>query len=615
MSVFSPIDDEAIVVSRRIKEITRGIDAKEMAEREEAAMRLSQEDEKHFISYCMDCITTSVNHMKPIREQQKECLAIYNEEPPPNYGKKEDWQSKVIIPKPYQTILFAESVTRKAFDVEFLSIENEKDEKAANFWEKLMKMQLSKNFADFPTYFTDAVGLAFAIGQSYEIIPSWHNGRLKFTLVEPSKIHRDPDAISRDPQSGMYWIHQEFIDYHVLKQMEKDGKYVNIDAVKEFIESVNSINPDISKEELARRKEMVWHRSSYRKSILVSEFWGIVLDKNGEILLPNATYTIAGNKIIRYPTVSPYKTMRFPGVSFSALPMPTRYDGRSLLKSIKSLWYFMCSLLCLHNDSLNWIVNPMMEIDISSLVDVEDLDIYPGKTFLTRGTVSGQQSVRPIEHRFRTNEILANLHFADQNFQRGTFVTDVVQGLPGYRAEITAREAAQNLDQAMTIFSLIGKNLEDGALQIVRASAEVMLAYMSLADLIKYFDIEEVQDYIDEYADTGLALPELTTGSFHVSGISAMMKDTEIIKGISEMILPLAGNPMFSPYLKPYNILKSIERRLNLRDEHIIVTEQEAVSIEEQAKMQTAQMQAGQPMPEEMPPELANVLEGGEVGA
>ncbi len=562
------------------------MDEQELDEREIAAERYAGEDEKHFVSYAEDCRKTSVNAMSNIRKIQQECWNVYNEEPPPNYSNKESWQSKVIIPKPFGAVQFAMSVVKKAFSADFLSVENEQNEAVADFWEKLIKFQMNKQHSNFPIQFTDASGMAFAVGQSLEMIPVWRPGLgLRFVLVEPWKIHRDPDTSSRQPQSGMYWIHQEYLDFHVLKEAEKTGRYVDVDKVKDF---ANSKDPDLTKEEIARRKNMIWQRSQFRKSVLTSEFWGMVLDSKGELLLPSCTYTVAGNHVIGLPKRSPYRTLRWPGISFSPLPQFLRFEGRGLLQGIRSIWYWMCSLMSLHSDSLNWVVNPPKEINISALVDQDDIDDYPGKTYLVRDTVSGQQVVRTVDRKNITNEVLANLNYGDQHFQEGSFVSSVVQGLPGFRAEVTAREQAQNLDQAMNVFSLMGTNLEDGAIQVAKAAAETIEINASPEDLLEVFPEDIIRALMSPESSTGIEIPKLN-GSFHISGISAVMKDNEVLKAITEMILPLMENPSFIPYLNPYNVIKSIERRTNLQDEGIVVKEEEVPAIQEEQEIMKAE--------------------------
>lgn len=565
------------------------IDQQEMDERVDAAQAYAGEDEAHFVSYCNDCIDTSVKANADIRLSQKECYDTYKESAPDNYQYKEDWQSKVILPGPFTAVQTAMSAVRKAFTPSFLSIEKETDPDTADFWQKLMTNQLDKDHADFSVKFTDATGMGFAVGQSLEMIPVWREGKgLDYIMVEPWKIHRDPDAASRDPQSGMYWIHQEWLDKYLLKELEKSGKYQNVDKIGDSAGSPQ--DTDLTQEEIAGRKEKIFQRSTYRKAILTSEFWGVVLDKKGNMLLPRATYTVAGGSIIEVPREVPYNSLRWPGMSFSPLPDFLSYEGRGILHGIRSLWGFICSLFCLHIDNLNWVVNPMLEIDITSLVDQADIDVIPGKPWLTRGSVNGQQVVRAIERSSRTTDILQNLKYADEMFQKGVFVNDALQGRTTVR-EITAKEAAQNLDQAMGVFGLMGENIESGAIKIIKAGMETIEINAGYEDVSKVFGDAVAQQFIDETSDTGISLPPLS-GGFSVSGLSAILKDNETMKHIQETILPLltAQTPL-GKYLKPYNILKSIETRINLKDEDMVVTQEEADQIDAQEAQAQKAMQ------------------------
>jgi hypothetical protein len=56
------------------------------------------------------------------------------------------------------------------------------------------------------------------------------------------------------------------------------------------------------------------------------------------------------------------------------------------------------------------------------------------------------------------------------------------------------------------------------------------------------------------------------------------------------VILPLfAEGQVFLPYLKPYALLKSLEKRLNLKDEGIIVDQQTADAIDQAQQLQQEQ--------------------------
>jgi hypothetical protein len=70
------IEDPRKSVKERMGEITRQepeMDAQELAEREEAAKAYAGENEKHFVEYLEDCVTTSMNANEEVREVQDEC--------------------------------------------------------------------------------------------------------------------------------------------------------------------------------------------------------------------------------------------------------------------------------------------------------------------------------------------------------------------------------------------------------------------------------------------------------------------------------------------------------------------------------------------------------------
>ena len=597
--------------------------AKESKERASKASRLAQENEAHFISLLEDCAKDSKEKLRDIRKEQAECWRVFNEEKPPNFAYKDPWQAQITVPKPFQSVKFFEAQIRKAFEYEYLTIENERDTNLSAFWRKFMFQQLGRSVSDFATKLADATGMGLAVGTSMEIIPRWRPWRgLAFDLIEPWKIHRDPDAAARDPQSGMYWIHDEWIDWYVLQNLAAKGKYDKeaVAGLKDLADqSRYSEDAGITKDEMDKMRNMVWNRGAFRNLIKVSEYWGTILDTDGEILIENGTFTVAGNRIISKPKPSYYKTLRWPGMSFSPMPHYLRFDGRSILQSVKSMWYFLCNLMSLHADNLNWIVNPMREVNIEALIDPADNKYYPGKYVYTRETTSGQQVVREVGQRSISNEVIANANFAKQAIDDGTFTTAPVTGGPGYRAEVTAREYMGAREQSLTVFAPVGKNIEGGAVSAIHAAAETIALNISYEELY-YFMGDEAAAYYDETdAPLYVNLPHLSTGQFSVSGISNMLRDIEILNSVRDNFLETLGNPQLAqivlPYIEPYNLLKSIEKRSGLKDEGILIDEErakviaadqqraqeEAIQAERLAKQQAAE-QAMQPPVPAMPP-------------
>jgi hypothetical protein len=189
------------------------MDLKEQAEREEAAKRYSAEDEKHFVSYLLDCVNTTQQQQRTIREVQANLYDMFLEKEPDHYAEKEEWQSRTVIPRPFSTVHSGAAAIKKAFSPDFLSVQDADKPKAGEFWKRVLEIQLDPGHADFPMQYVDALVMAMSVGESMEMIPVFQNGKLRFELVEPWKIYRDPDAPRRNPQGGLYWIHMEWLGF------------------------------------------------------------------------------------------------------------------------------------------------------------------------------------------------------------------------------------------------------------------------------------------------------------------------------------------------------------------------------------------------------------------
>jgi len=568
-------------VERRVS-----MDPKEAVDRETAANRYALENEKHYVDYVQDALDQSVTATREIREMQAACYNMFKEKAPAGYNQKAPWQSRVVVPKPFSTVMYGASAVKKAFTPDFLTIKDERHPEAETFWKTVLLNQTNRDHANLPQKFTDATIMALAVGKGMEIIPTYTKGAgLRYSLVDPWKVFRDPDAPSRDPQGGLFWIHQEWLDFHVLKEMEKRGQYENVDrarVVHKGGSTGNTADPFMTEEAIKRRQGQIYKQSRFRTKILTSDFRGTVLSPTGELLLPDARFTIAGGRLIEKIKQSPYQRLRWPGISWSPMPDLLNDGGRGLLEGIQTIWEAMCNMLCLHEDALKWIVNPPSEINVDGLVDPLDVDDWPGKKYLVRSQPNGNQVVRPVDRKDNTTSILANMQYHDQNFQRGSMVNDAVQGLPGYRKDITASEAAQNLEQSMGVFGLMGSNLEDGCIQLLHATQDVIETYAEVGDFNDLLP-PDIQQWL---LASGGEFPQLT-GSYSVSGVQSLMKDQEILKTVLTVLAPLAESPIYGPYFKPYNLLRVIETRANLRDEDVIVSTDEATAID-QAKKEMA---------------------------
>ena len=207
---------------------------------------------------------------------------------------------------------------------------------------------------------------------------------------------------------------------------------------------------------------MFWERSKYRKAVLVREFNGVVLDKQGELLLPNAKYTIAGDVLIREPSVIPFVNIRWPGSSFAPIPHILRYDGRGLIEGVFEIWKMLNKMLSLTMDDFSWVVNRMREIVPELILDPTDLDFYPGKDIYRSTDHLDKPVVNDLLTTSSIDKILAVAQYMAQQIDNGDFVSEFVSGLPGSRSQITKGEVEIKTEQNLGIFDSIGTEIESG---------------------------------------------------------------------------------------------------------------------------------------------------------
>ena len=545
------------------------IDEQEIGERQEAADDL---DERHLVDYCIE----SADESRRARKEILDAMALLWDgyQNMMDFGDKEEWQSRVVTNKPFTAVERAISIIRRAFkNPNYINVEgvevSDKDisveiKDALSFWARHRNVQL-------PSVFCNAARMAMAVGLSLEMIPRWENGMV-LDWTEPWKILRDPDALPGKPWSGNYWIHEEWMDMYKLKEAE--GFYINLDRVKE---GGDYANKDLSKEEIERRKKMYWERTQYRKSVLVREFNGVVMDRRGEMLLPSAKYTIAGDVLIRRPVATPYVNMRWPGNSFAPIPHILRYDGRGIIEGVYELWKMLNKMLSLSMDDFSWVVNRMREVFPELLLDPTDLDFYPGKDIFRSTDLPDTPIVKDLLAKSNMADLLAFAQYIGTQIDNGDFVTEFVQGLPGTRSQITKGEVELKTEQNMGIFDSIGTEVEMGAVNLGQAMYETMilnwdaesdpsptrvLGDTEFAAMLEGASLEEKKQFLKLDCDV------------RITGISAQLEMAEKAK-LLMAFKAYAESPMFQQYFKNRELLNETLGALGMWKPPFIKSEEE----------------------------------------
>lgn len=548
------------------------MDEQELEERTEAVDALAGEDERHFVDYCYSCAEESRRARKEVLDAMSLLWDAYQNIM--DFGDKEDWQSQVITNKPFTAVERAIAIIRKAFkNPNYISAEGVwlDDKDMSEYVKKAMQFWANHRNVEFPRVFCNSSRMAMSVGLSLEMIPRWENGMV-LDWTEPWKILRDPDALPGKPWSGNYWIHEEWMDIWKLK--EAAGYYINLDRVKA---GGKESGTEISKEELERRKKQYWERSRYRQATLVREFNGVVLDRHGEMLLPSAKYTTAGDVLIRRPVATPFVNMRWPGTSFAPIPHILRYDGRGLIEGVYEIWKMLNKMLSLSMDDFSWVVNRMREVFPEVLLDPTDLDFYPGKDVFRSTDMSDVPAVRDLLAKSNMADLLSFAQFTGTMIDNGDFVTEFVQGLPGTRSQITKGEVEMKTEQNMGMFDSVGTEVEYGAVSVSYSMYETMvlnwgadsspspsrvLGMNPFTDFLERASLDIKKQFLKQDCD------------IRVVGISAELEKAEQVK-LLMALKQYAESPLFTQFFKPKELLDETVGALGMYKAPFIKTEEE----------------------------------------
>ena len=112
-----------------------------------------------------------------------------------------------------------------------------------------------------------------------------------------------------------------------------------------------------------------------------------------------------------------------------------------------------------------------------------------------------------------------------------------------------------NQQSSDMIMGSVATDIEDGALNVIKAMAETMQLNMTYDELNRWFP-EYAEKYRDPESPTGLRLPELTSGNFKIAGMAAFMKHQDNLRNIKEILGMAQENTVVQPYVKVYPLFE-----------------------------------------------------------
>lgn len=392
---------------------------------------------------------------------------------------------------------------------------------------------------------------------------------LKIAVVDPFDFFIDPTG------RGKYVIHRTTMDLSDLKEIGEDIGY-NSDVINKIVEDYRKQEFEY-KEAIRKGMSPTVSKPPFRKQVELWEFWGDIIDDEGNVLYKNVTWTVANEKyLLRPPTENPFWFKRAPFVWGPIIKKPFSVYHKNFFEDSIGLATVLTELLNMMLDTNAYATAKAFELDLDLLVDAEQLKtgVYPGKVFKKRTGGVDIPLIREISLGQISPQILRIYQEMDREFQNATGTTEFLLGKPATRGRPTATEVAIKSQQSSAFIQDIASCIEDNVLSpLFKMMTVLILQYQRSFDDIRFI---QIQESIKNKMKIVAALPEeerrklIDIFDFNVSFISGALSKRTSLEKLLTFVEFLSDTPA-ADYINWEGLLKKISQLLEIDIKNIIL--------------------------------------------
>ncbi len=497
-------------------------------------------------------------------------------------------------------------VLMEAFD-NLPTIENKSDTLATKLGEG-SKQALLETWYIFKVYGSRTVERRFFVEEGELVAKDFSPWRLHIDLIAPENFGEDPRG------RGLYRYHECERDMHVIRELSGTKEQVD-DGEKPYLKSVvDQIENDYAalEAEYEQRKrktedtEKLVEPPSFRKRIGIHEFWGDLIDSDGNLVKKNQLWSIANKKyLIRPPQDNPYWHGRDPFVVSPLIRYPHRYNDKALFDAATDL-----------NVSLNELFNLMLDGGLASVWGMKQAraDWIDNADEMSDGIPQGWTAIvndqappgaKVLEQVSTGNippEALQMYSITDREFNASALTNDIKMGMLPPK-QVKATEIVESQQSSAVTLDSIAADIELNVIvPILEKSWFCILQYadeMSVMELSRSLGLEEMlmlarMSPAERFADLGAQTNFKATG---LSGTLARLRDFQRLMAVLQAV---SANPvMAAQFWQEYSsskIVRQIFRQLNLNPENFRITEDDGPQLQMLSTLlgaQTAQAARG----------------------
>ena len=418
--------------------------------------------------------------------------------------------------------------------------------------------------------------------------------KLRVDLVRPEDYLPDPSG------DDLYEIHSTEKDFSYLKKRAKEGIY-DIDVVNRIQEDFTKSEEEDEKRREIDKAQDESHKPGFRRKVVIDEFWGTILDKNGDIVHENCFMAVANDKyIIRRPEPNPFWHGKSPFVVIPIIKVPFSKWHKALFDHAAQINFALNEMYNLIIDGAISAVWGIKQIRVDDLEDPRQVanGVAQGDTLAVKNTLPHNAKVlETVSEGQVPPDSMAVFEMLSREFASASLTSELKLGsLPS--KDVKATEVVElSQSQATTMDGIIA----DIEMELTGALDKIWLTILQNMDQIPTQKIIEVLGYRAAYTLARMTPAQryATMGSMYsvqVSGLSEVMSKARDFQKLMALLQAVAALPMLAQsFFKKYSpdkIVTNLIKFLGVNPETLARNEREdQLSMEEiQGALQFAQL-------------------------
>lgn len=310
-----------------------------------------------------------------------------------------------------------------------------------------------------PKYITRKEGKGRSYKKSVVMIEdkSWE---LRFNNLRQDDYYPDPHG------AKLYEVEDCFVDLHELKKYS-----VGDDAIYDSA-AVNALKPwgstDLKEERKAQETGQNPPSPGVRSRVKVTEFWGTIVDIEGNVTHENVVVTIANDMtIIRKPTDNPLWHQKSPYIAAALIEVANSVWGIALMDAGTKHSKALTEMFNLILDSAMKAVWGVNQIRVDVLDDPKQItDGVPWGTNLKVNAALpvGGKVMEPVITGEIQQEVITVFNLITQETLTSMMTNDMRMGAQSFR-QVKATEVAAAENSITSVFQGMAKNFEEKKIQ------------------------------------------------------------------------------------------------------------------------------------------------------